>query len=141
MLFAADSKMLDPYLYENVRKITGNIQTVFIGTCCSGQSVDEYHPALFGWLEPGQQTAALEEQLQARQTDGCDAAEAWAIVKSLGAKRVYIYALGLEPWLVNFLGPPKEIYITEGKKLIETAYQSGLVDARILSGICDLSLT
>ncbi|HEX7837087.1 MAG TPA: MBL fold metallo-hydrolase [Kofleriaceae bacterium] len=141
MLFAADSKTPDPHLYENVRKITGNIQTVFIGTCCSGQPVHGYYPALFGWVEPGQHAAALEDKFQTRQTEGCDAAEAWSVVKALGAKRVYIYAIGLESWLVNFIGPPKEEFITEGNKLIKTAYQSGFTDARILSGVCDLSLT
>lgn len=141
MLFAADSKTHDPRLYENVRKITGNIQTVFIGTCCSGQPVDGYYPALFGWCESGQQAGALEEKFQTRQTEGCDAAEAWLVVKSLGAKRVYIYALGLESWHANFIGPFNETYIAEGNKLIETAYKSGFTDARILSGVCDLSPT
>ncbi len=142
MLFAADSKPFDPQLYENVRKITGNIQTVFIGTCCIGQTVEEFYPPLFGWFEPGgPQAAALEEKFQTRITDGSDAAGAWSVVKSLGAKRVYIYALGLEPWLNGFIGPRKEIFITEAQKLIETAYQSGFTDARVLSGICDLSLT
>lgn len=141
MLFAADSKTPDPHLYENVRKITGNIQTVFIGTCCVGMTVEKFYPPLFGWFEPGQQAAALEEKFRTRLTDGCDAAGAWSVVKSLGAKRVYIYALGLEPWLISFLGPRKEIFITEAQKLIETAYQSGFTDARVLSGICDLSLT
>jgi hypothetical protein len=79
--------------------------------------------------------------LGTRLTDGCNAAEAWSVVKSLGAKRVYIYAIGREPWLTGFLGPHKEIYITEAQKLIETAYQSGLADARVLAGVCDLNLT
>jgi hypothetical protein len=141
ILFAADSKTADPHLYENVRKITGNIQTVFIGTCCTGQTVETFYPPLFGWFERGQQAAALEEKLGTRLTDGCNAAEAWSVVKSLGAKRVYIYAIGREPWLAGFLGPHKEIYITEAQKLIETAYQSGLADARVLAGVCDLNLT
>jgi hypothetical protein len=141
MLFAADSKMLDPHLYGNIRDITGNIQTVFIGTCCSGQPVDGYYPALFAWLDPERPVPALAEKLLTRETDGCDGLEAWSIVKSLGAERVYIYAIGLEPWLVNFIGPPKEIFITEGNKLIKAAYESGFSDARILSGVCDLSLT
>lgn len=141
MLFAADSKAADPLLYENVRGITGSIQTVFIGTCCVGQTVEQFYPPLFGWFEPGQQAAALEEKFQTRLTDGSDAAEAWSVVKSLGAKRVYIYALGLEPWLTGFIGPRKEIFITEAQKLIATAYQSGFADARVLSGICELSLS
>jgi len=141
MLFAADSKTFDPHIYENVRNITGNIQTVFIGTACSGQSVDTFYPSLFGWFERGQQAAALEEKFQTRVTDGCNAAEAWSLVTSLGAKRVYIYALGWEPWLMGFLGPHKQFVIDEAQKLIETAHQSGFADARVLCGICDLRLT
>jgi len=141
MLFAADSKTDDPHLYENVRKLTGTIQTVFIGTCYLSQTVVQYYPLLFGWFEPGQQAAALEEKLRTRLTDGADAAEAWSIAKSLGAKRVYIYALGLEPWVPGSLGSHHDILIAEGQKVVETAYQSGFTDARVLSGICDLSLT
>jgi hypothetical protein len=141
MLFAADSKTFDPHIYENVRNITGDIQTVFIGTSCSGQSVNVCYPFLFGWVEPGQQAAALEEKFQGRQTDGCNAAEAWSLVKSLGAKRVYIYALGREPWIIGLLGSHKQSVIDEAQKVIEIANQSGFADARVLSGICDLRLT
>lgn len=141
MLFAADSKTFDPRIYENVRNVTGDIQTVFIGTACSGQSVQIFYPPLFGWFERGPAAAALEEKFETRQTDGSDAAEAWSVVKSLGAKRVYIYALGWEPWLIGFLGPHKQFVINEASKLIETARQSGFTDARILRGVCDLSLT
>jgi hypothetical protein len=140
ILFAADSKTFDPRIYENVRNITGDIQTVFIGTSCSGQSVNVCYPFLFGWFEPGQQ-AALEEKLQGRQTDGCNGFEAWSLVKSLGAKRVYIYALGRDPWIIGLLGPHKQSVIDEAQKVIETARQSGFTDARVLSGVCDLSLT
>lgn len=140
MLFAADSKTVDPRLYENVRTITGNIQTVFIGTCCIGQSVEVFYPPLFGWFEPGPQAAALEEKLQTRVTDGSDGAGAWSVVKSLGAKRVYIYALGLEPWLLGFIGPRKKQFLTEAQKLIDTASRAGFTDARVLHGICDLTL-
>lgn len=141
MLFAADANTFDPRIYENVRQLTGPIQTVFIGTACSGQSVDTFYPSLFSWVEPGEQAAALKERFESRQTDGCDAAGAWSVVKALGAKRVYIYALGWEPWLIGYLGPHKQVFITEGQKLIETAHRAGFADARILSGVCDLHLT
>jgi hypothetical protein len=141
MLFAADSKTFDPHLYDNVRNITGDIQTVFIGTCCVGQTVEQFYPSLFGWIEPGPEATGLEEKLHTRETDGSNAAEAWSVVKSLGAKRVYIYSLGLEPWHAGYLGPPKETFITEAKKVVETAHQSGFTDARILVGVRDLRLS
>ena len=141
MLFAADSNTFDPRTYESVRSLTGDIQTVFIGTCCSGQSVETYNPLLFGWFERGPQTAALTEKFRTRLTDGADADGAWSIVKALKAKRVYIYALGWEPWLIGYTGPRKEIFFTEARKVIERAYQSGFTDARVLAGPCELSLT
>lgn len=141
MLFAADAKTFDSHIYENVRAITGDVQTVFIGTAPLGQSVEKFYPALFGWFEPRQQAASLEQKFKTRQTDGSHAAEAWSIVKSLGAKRLYIYALGWEPWLTGFLGPREQIVIDEANQLIETAFQAGFIDARILSGICDFSLS
>ena len=42
VLFVADSKTHDPHLYENVRKITGNVQAVFIGTAYLGQTVEAF---------------------------------------------------------------------------------------------------
>lgn len=141
MLFAADSNTFDARTYESVRSITGDIQTVFIGTCCSGQSVEKYSPLLFGWFERGQQTVALEEKFRTRLTDGADAAGAWSVVQALGAKRVYIYALGWEPWLVGYLGPRKELFFTEARKVVERAYQSGFTDAKVLAGPCELSFT
>jgi hypothetical protein len=143
MLFTADSDTFDPRTYESVRKITGDIQTVFVGTFCSSQSVETYHPMLFAWFERGQQTAAMEEKFETRSTGGADADGAWSIVRALGAKRVYVYALGWEPWLLGYLGPRKEVVLTEARKLIERARQSGFTDARNLteSGPCEFNLT
>jgi hypothetical protein len=139
MLFAADSDTFDPRTYESVRKLTGDIQTVFIGTCCSGQSVETYNPLLFGWFEPGPQTAAMTEKFRTRSTAGTDSAGAWSVVTALRAQRVYIYALGSEPWVLGYLGPYKEIFFTEARALVERARQSGFRDARVLCGPCELS--
>ena len=140
ILFAADSKAHDPHLYENVRKITGDIQTVFIGTAHMGVTVEAFYPFLFSWFEPGQQEAATKEKFGTRLTDGCTAGEAWSVVRSLGAKRVYVYALGLEPWIIGATRSHKPILIAEGQKFLDIACQSGAVDAKVLSGICDLYL-
>jgi hypothetical protein len=140
LLFAADSNTFDPRTYENVRKLTGDIQTVFIGTCCTGQSVETYNPLLFGWFERGPQTSAMTEKFRTRLTDGADSAGAWSVVTALGAKRVYIYALGSEPWLLGYIGPLKEIFFTEARAVVARAQQSGFADAKVLCGPCELSL-
>lgn len=141
MLFTADSNTFESRTYEDVRKITGDIQTVFVGTACTGQSVETYNPLLFGWFERGPDTAALEQKFATRETDAADADGAWSIVTSVGGKRVYVYALGSEPWVLGYLGPYKEIFHTEARKVVERARQAGFLDAKVLVGACELRLT
>lgn len=141
VFFAADSKTRDPHLYENVRKITGDVQAVFIGTANMGVAVNKFYSLLFGWFEPGQQATAWEEKFRTRLTDGCSAAEACSVVKSMGAKKAYVYALGLEPWIIGSTRSHKDMLLAEAQKFIEIARQSGVAEARLLSGVCDLSLT
>lgn len=97
MLFAADSDCLDKRMYERIRQALGPIETVFLGTECVGAPLTWHCGALF----PRRPT---REQNQTRRFHGCDAHAALNLLEGVGAKRIYNYAMGKEPWLEHLLG-------------------------------------
>lgn len=92
LLFAADSNNLDPILYDRLRVIYGDIQTLFLGMECVG--------APFSWAYgPLLPVAVDRKKDMSRRLNGSDFARGIKVVQSLECKEVYVYALGAEPWL------------------------------------------
>lgn len=121
ILFAADSNCLDVTMYENVRKLLGPIQCVFLGMECVGAPLTW----VYGPVLPIQ---AAHSHSRSRRSNGSNAAAALKLLKALRSERVYIYALGREPWLEYFLalGPSDtDPQITESTKVLETTRAMG----------------
>ncbi|MCI0666076.1 MAG: MBL fold metallo-hydrolase [Acidobacteria bacterium] len=136
-LFAADSNCLDKRIYEHVRKSVGPIQTVFLGMECVGAPLSW----LYGALLPGKLQYAQD---QSRRTKGCDSSAALDLLEAVGGRRVYIYAMGNEPWLQHsiLLDPsPESRQIKESEKLILKAREKGFIDAQRPFGKFDLHLS
>ncbi|MFC9325580.1 MBL fold metallo-hydrolase [Kitasatospora sp. NPDC057015] len=92
ILFAADSTNISPQLYAQVAATIGQVDTVFIGMESVGAPVSW----LYGPLFPER----LERRLDAgRRLKGSNFEQAAAIVDTLRARTVYVYAMGQEPWL------------------------------------------
>ena len=92
LLFAADSNNLDPVLYDRLRQLFGDVQTLFLGMECVG--------APFSWTYgPLLPNAVDRKKDQSRRLNGSDFGRGIKVVQSLGCKEVYVYALGAEPWL------------------------------------------
>ena len=92
VLFAADSTNVSPQLYAQVTAAVGQVDTVFIGMESVGAPVSW----LYGPLFPER----LERRIDAgRRLKGCNFEQAAAIVDTLRASSVYVYAMGQEPWL------------------------------------------
>jgi hypothetical protein len=92
LLFVADSNNLEPRLYERLKPIIGSVQALFIGMECEG--------APLSWLYGPLLPAPLERSKdQSRRLDGSDYSRAFSMVRSLDCEMVFVYALGLEPWL------------------------------------------
>ena len=96
-LFGADSDCLDRQIYVNVCKALGQIETVFLGTESVGA------PLYWGCgpLFPIKQKRQYEET---RRYHGSNARAALEILETVGARRIYNYAMGLEPWVEHLLG-------------------------------------
>lgn len=121
-MFLADSNNLDPELYVTIRQMIGDVDTVFIGMECVGAPASWLYGPLFS------QTLQREDD-QSRRLSGSDAEKAWKLVKLFHPKEVYVYALGMEPWIRYITAiqyendsPP----IVESNKLIQLCQQANI---------------
>jgi L-ascorbate metabolism protein UlaG (beta-lactamase superfamily) len=136
ILFAADSDCLDHRLYEHLRRILGDIETVFLGMECVGAPLSW----LYGALLPSKLNYTQD---QSRRTKGSDSKAALALLEAVGAKRVFIYAMGNEPWFQYSMGlglSEDSQQIKEANKLVSIARERGFLDAGRPFGKFELTL-
>jgi hypothetical protein len=96
-LFATDTSAVDPLVYDLVAREIGTIDALFIGLECVG--------APMSWLYgPLMDKPVTREQDIERSLKGSDAASADRLAQQLGARQVFVYALGIEPWLKHLTG-------------------------------------
>lgn len=130
MLFAADSACLDPALYERIREAVGPVPTVFLNTETEGAPAAYTIEALF----PQERDRAPERDRRCR---GSTSTEALQLLKAVGARCVYNYAMGLEPWFQHVLGPaplPHSVRMRDSDELLQRARAAGLQHAQRLQG-------
>ena len=72
---------------------------------------------LLGYMAPYLQIPIKRSYDNSRTLSGSDFKNAWAIVKESKCKEVYVYAMGLEPWL-NYVMALK--YTPDSIQLIES---------------------
>lgn len=128
MLFAADSDCLDPQLYQHLADALGPVQTVFLGLECVGAPMTWSCGALFP-------TKPTLQQDQLRRQHGSDAERGMKMLQALKAQRLYVYAMGLEPWYEWLLGlayTDDAPQISEMRKILLLARQAGLREATLL---------
>jgi L-ascorbate metabolism protein UlaG (beta-lactamase superfamily) len=97
ILFAADSNCLDRRLYDHLKAMLGPIETVFLGMECVGAPLSW----MYGTFLP---VKPKRQHDQTRRTKGCNANAAFELLDAVGGRRVYIYAMGREPWLQFGMG-------------------------------------
>jgi L-ascorbate metabolism protein UlaG (beta-lactamase superfamily) len=127
VLCAADSNDLEPRLYEHVRAQTGNVDVVFLGMECDGGPLS--------WLYGPLLTKPLaRKQDQSRRLDGSNFEKANDLVRRLGAKQVYVYAMGQEPWLTYLTSlqyTEQSRPIADSNKLVAECRKNGLIAERL----------
>ena len=125
ILCAADSACLDKRIYEIARRSFGAIETVFLGIEPVGAPLSW----AYGPLLPKRPQYSHD---QSRLQHGCDSRAALDILESVGAKRVYNYGMGQEPWLEHILAlvlSQDSPQIRESNKLLAQARERGLIAA------------
>lgn len=101
VVFLADSNNLDTRMYQQIRDLYGPTDIAFIGLECQGAPISwTYGPLLFG--------SVSREMEPGRRTGGSNAERALQLVRALGCKRVFIYAMAIEPWAGPLGGSPIE---------------------------------
>lgn len=97
IIFAADSSNIDESLYDHIFAYTGEIDALFIGMECKGGPLK--------WLYGPLLTRPISNEAnQSRRFNGSGYNEAMRLVQKFNAKKVYVYALGMEPWYKYFMG-------------------------------------
>jgi L-ascorbate metabolism protein UlaG (beta-lactamase superfamily) len=126
ILCAADSDNVEPRIYQHIRRELGEIDVLFLGMECVGAPLSAVYGGLL--LRP------IPRQFdQARRTTGCNYDGAIAIVEEVRPKHVYIYAMGLEPWLHHILPIEEErdsMGVKEAERLVAECTKRGLTAAR-----------
>jgi L-ascorbate metabolism protein UlaG (beta-lactamase superfamily) len=110
ILCAADSANIEARLYENIHDQVGDIDVLFLGMECEGAPVS--------WIYGALMTKPLDRKMdRSRRLSGSDSLQALDLVKRFNCKRVYVYAMGQEPWL-SFVTSIK--YTDESKPIVES---------------------
>ncbi len=137
ILFAADSDCLDQQMYGHIRRLLGPITTVFLGMECVGAPLSWSCGPFFPVKpDPGHE--------KSRRYKGCDSARAMRLLEEVGANRIYVYAMGMEPWFEHLLGlayTENARQIVESNKLIAKAREMGFIEAKRLFGKYDVHLS
>jgi L-ascorbate metabolism protein UlaG (beta-lactamase superfamily) len=134
-LLAADSCNVSPELYGHLRRMIGPIDVLYIGMECEGAPLSWLYSALM-------MTPLTRGMDQSRRLNGSDSARALQIVDELGPSRVYVYAMGQEPWMKYLMGlsyTPESRPIVESDLLVNTCRSRGL-DSERLYGKSELYL-
>lgn len=126
-LFVADSRVMEPKLYEHIHRIKGNVDVLFLGMECAG--------APLSWLYGCLMTQDVNrEDDQSRRLAGCDSQRGLSLVDIFKPKEAYVYAMGMEPWL-EFISSIKyteeSLAIIESNNLINTCKEKGIIAERL----------
>lgn len=127
VLCAADSNNIEPKLYEHIHDLIGDVDVMFLGMECDGGPLS--------WLYGPLLTRPLaRKQDQSRRLNGSDYAKAIDIVNCLHPRRVYVYAMGQEPWLTFLTSiqyTDESRPIVDSNKLVADCRQKGIESERL----------
>jgi len=126
-LFVADSRVMEPRLYEHIQRVKGDVDVLFLGMECAG--------APLSWLYGCLMTENINrEDDQSRRLAGCDSDRGLSLVDIFNPKEAYVYAMGMEPWL-EFISSIKyteeSLAIIESNRLINNCKENGIIAERL----------
>jgi L-ascorbate metabolism protein UlaG (beta-lactamase superfamily) len=127
LLFLADSRVVEPALYRNIRRHIGNVDVMFLGMECDG--------APLTWLYGPLLTKKLARDMDgSRRLAGSDCEKGMALVDIFSPKEAYVYAMGQEPWC-EFISSIKYTDesnpIVQSNKLVNLCRARGIVAERL----------
>lgn len=107
VMCVADSDNLDNVLYQHLAQLFGKPDVLFIGMECEG--------APYTWAYGPLLTQPISrQQANGRRLNGSDSVRGMKLINELNPDQVYVYAMGMEPWL-NYI---TSIHYTEESEAI-----------------------
>jgi L-ascorbate metabolism protein UlaG (beta-lactamase superfamily) len=127
LIFLADSRIMEPKLYEHIHKKVGKVDVLFIGMECDG--------APLTWLYGPLLTKKLARDMDgSRRLAGSDCSKGMALVDIFQPKEIYVYAMGQEPW-VEFISSIKYTDdsnpIVQSNKLVNICRSRSMIAERL----------
>jgi len=127
LLFMADSRIVEPRLYENVKKVIGNVDVIFLGMECDG--------APLTWLYgPLMLDDISRPHDNSRRLAGSDCEKGVGLINIFDPQEAYVYAMGQEPWL-EFISSikytDKSNPIVQSNLLLQKCTEKGIVAERL----------
>jgi L-ascorbate metabolism protein UlaG (beta-lactamase superfamily) len=127
ILLGADSRNIEPMIYKRLAPLVGSLDVMFIGMECDG--------APLSWLYGPLMCSPLERDKDEQRTlSGSDATMVSRMIDAMKPERVFVYAMGQEPWLNHVMSlkysahsPP----IVESNKLMRLRHDAGLHAERL----------
>lgn len=127
VMFAADSRNIQPETYAHVHKLVGDIEVLFLGMECDG--------APMSWIYGPLLTSKIDRKMdQSRRLSGSNFEQGIRLVEEFRCKDVYVYAMGQEPWLnyvMSIKYTDQSNPIIQSNMLIEECRKRGLVAERL----------
>lgn len=126
-LFVADSRIVEPRLYNHIHKAIGDVDVIFLGMECDG--------APLSWLYGPLLTEELaRDKDQSRRLSGCNHEKGMHLINIFNPKEAYVYAMGAEPWL-EFISTirytPESHPIVQSDKLVNECMSRGIISERL----------
>ncbi|MEL7004456.1 MAG: MBL fold metallo-hydrolase, partial [Bacteroidota bacterium] len=127
VLFVADSCNVEPMVYQRVHECMGDVDIVFLGMECEGAPLSWlYGPLLFEEVD--------RDKDFSRTLSGSNYSRGKALVDVFNPSEVFVYAMGLEPWL-EFISSKRytdqDHPIVESGRLVEYCKSIGMVSERL----------
>jgi hypothetical protein len=123
----ADSRIMEPKLYEHIQKQIGNVDVIFLGMECDGAPLTWLYGPLLTRKIPRDQDAT-------RRLNGSDCSRGMALIDIFKPKEAYVYAMGQEPW-VEFISSIKYTDesnpIIQSNKLVKLCHERGIIAERL----------
>ncbi|HKQ74902.1 MAG TPA: MBL fold metallo-hydrolase [Blastocatellia bacterium] len=127
LMFLADSCNIENQIYEHIRRDIGKVDVLFIGMECDGAPLSwQYGPLMAQKLD--------RKQDESRRLSGSDCEQGMRIIDHFKFGEVYVYAMGLEPWLTymsTLRFDERSRPIVESDKLIKQCREQGIVAERL----------
>lgn len=122
LMFLIDSDGVDRMLYQRLMRRVGPVDVLFLGMEC--------HGAPLAWLyEPLLGKPVSRKNNESRRLSGANCERAWNVLTEVKSSRVFVYAMGQEPWLQYIMGLKYEldsIQLIESDSFLEKCRQAGI---------------